>query len=431
MRVVGLFAVVDCEIWSAKGNMSKITNNSLRSVSRHTIRESDVGKISLAWIMLTSGTVLPVIQENIRITLGVSVLMFLTQLVFLFRRVGQGKIALGLALYLVICLIVTISAIANSDFSSALTYVRLMLAIGIACGCAALIDRSEGVRFFVNFVALVSLFSLLFFYGELVERYSLYFNVLTLNKTQYYNSFAYVQLIGIEPRNVGIYIEPGLFQIYLNLAIFAILYAPGSFKYKYLKLAVIVLALVSTGSTSGYIVGVLIVSAIAFKNKSGRFKHLQSIFQALFVTAIVFFVVSSSTFTDNIESKFSGNAQASWLSRKNSTLADLDMIGESPLVGVGAGNYLGKLDTFSAYGYKMDAAANTYTQLTALLGVPFILIIGLFQLKSLVRIKQRWIVGFVLAAVWVLSFVAQPFVLYPFFYLPVFLSFNFRRLRSE
>lgn len=411
--------------------MLSITNNSPLSLSRRSIRESDVGKVSLAWILLTSGTVLPNTQENIRITLGVSALIFLAQLVFISRRLGQGKLALGWALYSLICLIITISAIANSDFSSVLTYVRLMLAIGIACGCAALMNREECIQFFVNFVALVSLISLLFFYGELVERYSLYFNVLTLNRTQYYHSLAYVQLIGVEPRNSGIYIEPGLFQVYLNLAMFAILYASVAFKYKYLKLAVIVIALVSTGSTSGFIVGILIISAVIFKDKAGRFNHLQNVLQALFVTALVYFVVSSSVFTDNIESKFSGKSQASWQSRKNSTLADLDMIGESPVVGVGAGNYLGKLDAFSAYGYEMDAAANTYTQLTALLGIPFIILIALFQLRSLVQFKQRWIVGSVLAAVWVLSFVAQPFVLYSFFYLPVFLSFNSRRVRNE
>ena len=399
--------------------------------SRRSIRESGVGKISLAWILLTSGTVLPNVQESIKITLGISVLIFLAQLVFLFRRASQGRIALGLAAYFAIGLLVTISVTANSDFSSLLTYVRLMLAIGIACGCAILIDRDEGIRFFVNFVSVVSVISLVFFYGGLVDKYSLYFDTLTLNKTQYFNSYVYEQLIIAEPRNIGIYIEPGLFQIYLNLAIFSLLYAPVFFARKYFKLAVIALALVSTGSTSGYIIGVLIVSAAAFKNKSGRFKHLQNLLQVLFVAAIVFFVVSSSTFTENIESKFSGDSQASWLSRKNSTLADLDMIGESPLVGVGAGNYLGKLDVFSAYGYEMDAAANTYTQLTALLGIPFIVLIGFLQLRSLMRIRQRWIVGFVLAAVWVLSFVAQPFVLYPFFYLPVFLSFNSRCARNE
>lgn len=413
--------------------MSVMAGDVTHPLSRRFIRESEIGKVSLAWILLTSGTVLPNVQGNIRLTLGISALLFLAQLAVLFRRAGRKNIALALVAYFFICLLVTISITANSDFSSILTYARMMLAIGIACGCAILIDKDEGIRFFVGFVSLVAFVSLVFFYCGLIERYSLYFDTLNLNNARYYNSYAYVQLIGAEFRNSGIYIEPGLFQIYLNLAIFSILYAPRSFKRKneYLKLVVIALALVSTGSTSGYISGVLIASAAAFKSESGRFKRLRNILQALFVAALVFFVASSSIFTENIESKFSGDSKASWLSRKNSTLADLDMIGESPLVGVGAGNYLGKLDVFSAYGYEMDAAANTYTQLTALLGIPFIVLIGFFQLRSLMRIRQHWIVGFVLAAVWVLSFVAQPFVLYPFFYLPVFLSFNSRRARNE
>jgi len=287
-----------------------------------------------------------------------------------------------------------------------------------------LIDRSAVLRVLVNFVTFFAAISLIFFYGDLVSLAPGAFNTLLLNETQYFNSYVYMQLVVDASRNTAIYIEPGLYQIYLCLALMVLFYSSVDFRYRYLKVAVLVVALLSTKSTAGYLAGLLVFSGLAFTYKPSKFRALFLALRVMVVAMVVLYLVSSSYFTANIEAKFSGQSQLSWMGRRDSTLADLAIISESPFFGTGAGSYLKEIDAFGAVGYEIAAATNTYTQLSAVFGLLFMLPILVLQIGALWRVQTSLGIRLLLAAVWAVSFLNQPFVMYSIFYLPAFLFFN-------
>jgi|GEM_PF-4492333 len=393
---------------------------------RHGIRlrHRQVGTASFVWILLTSGTVLPNTADNVRITLLVSSAIFLVQLVLLLNYARKRLVLGALATYATLVGVVATTMVANSDTESYLTYARLLLAVGIACGCAMLIDRSAVLRVLVNFVTFFAAISLIFFYGDLVSLAPGAFNTLLLNETQYFNSYVYMQLVVDASRNTAIYIEPGLYQIYLCLALMVLFYSSVDFRYRYLKVAVLVVALLSTKSTAGYLAGLLVFSGLAFTYKPSKFRALFLALRVMVVAMVVLYLVSSSYFTANIEAKFSGQSQLSWMGRRDSTLADLAIISESPFFGTGAGSYLKEIDAFGAVGYEIAAATNTYTQLSAVFGLLFMLPILVLQIGALWRVQTSLGIRLLLAAVWAVSFLNQPFVMYSIFYLPAFLFFN-------
>ena len=388
------------------------------------LRNRDVGMVSFVWILLTSGTVLPNTTENIRITLVISGFLLAVQLILLLTQVRKRLSFGAIATYVAMVGIVVITMVANSDLSSYLTYARLLVAVGLACGCALLVDKSAAIRVFVTVISAIAAVSLVFFYGESVERIPSLFNIRSLNETTYYNAYLYLQLVADASRNTAIYIEPGLYQIYLCLALMALLYAGESFRYKYLKILVLGLAIASTNSTAGYIAGLLVVSGLVFKYSATKFRYVLATIRLALVAIVVAYSVNSSYFIGNIESKFLGQSQLSWLGRRDSTLADLKIIWESPFFGTGAGNYMRDIDVLGAIGYEIAAATNTYTQLAAVFGLLFVVPVLALQLGSLKRASASVGIKFLLAGVWAISFLNQPFLMYAFFYLPAFLYFN-------
>lgn len=388
------------------------------------LRHRQVGMASFVWILATSGTVLPNTAENVRITLLVSSAIFFVQVVLLLKYARKRLVFSALATYAAFVGIVATTMVANSDTESYLTYARLLLAVGIACGCAVLVDRSAVLRVLVNFVTVFAAISLIFFYGDLVSRAPGLFNILLLNETQYVNAYVYLQLVVDASRNTAIYIEPGLYQIYLCLALMALLYSNVNFRHRYLKVAVLVVALISTESTAGYLAGLLVFSGLVFKHRPSKYRALFVALRAMVIAMVVLYSITSSYFIANIEAKFSGQSQLSWMGRRDSTLADLAIISESPFFGTGAGSYLKEIDAFGAVGYEIASATNTYTQLSAVFGLLFLLPILALQIGTLSRIRTALGIRLLLAGVWAISFLNQPFVMYAVFYLPAFLYFN-------
>lgn len=388
------------------------------------MRGRDVGAIVLVWILLTSGTVVPNLQENVRFTLLIGAFLMLLQFIHLLKQARSRRVFGALASYLALLGFAVIPMIVHADFASYLTYARVLTAVGLACGCAVLVEKKVAIRLFVNFISVVALCSLIFFYGNFVGRFPEIFHIEILNETPYYNAYVYVQLAANETRNTAIYIEPGLYQIYLCLGLFMLLYGRQSIRYKYPRIGVLIIALISTNSTAGYIAGLLVMSGLAFNDTSSRFRAPLAILRVLVVLSVIGFSVTSSYFVDNLESKFSGKSQLSWMGRKDSTFADLEIIAKSPFSGAGAGGYMGEIDAFGARGYQIDAATNTYTQLAAVFGLLFPLLVVALQVGTVVAWRENRGLKLVLAAVWAASFLNQPFVLYPFFYLPAFLLFN-------
>lgn len=384
---------------------------------------------SVVWVVVTSGGVFFISEDIVRLTLLFNVFLVFLQFLVIGKRFYLRR-GIELAVYFFLVLFVVISVILNSDYESWLTYARLLVVVAVALGTSVLVSNRVFAVCFVKTIFFLSVVSLGFYYLEIVDNYPQFFSILDFHDKRYHNAFVYLSLDGIDNRNLGIFIEPGLFQIYINIAVFFVLYGNYFSKYKFLVVCVLLAALYSTNSTTGLIVGLVLLAGHAVVNIfSGRLS-----FGAIANVAIAFSVVSlvfvSDFFSDNLESKFKGDNQKSYVTRQNSTLIDLMIVSDNLLSGGGAGRYQESIDKFDSSGLEVDAATNTFTQLGAIVGMPFLLLVLFRSVRYFFGLSFGLLPRLLIVVVYIVSFSTEPFVLYPFFYIPVFMS-SFGNMKDE
>ncbi|WP_300697951.1 O-antigen ligase family protein [uncultured Bacteroides sp.] len=138
-------------------------------------------------------------------------------------------------------------------------------------------------------------------------------------------------LWGMSTQLYGIFWEPGIYQMVLNLALILNLdlldnkvYVP----FKKLKLLTLLLVIVLTRSTTGYLVlGTVIVGYFLYKSANSKMSKLLAV-----VSMIVFWAVI--TYSSVVADKFSED-NASFLARSNDWIALSQAIYEKPFFGSG------------------------------------------------------------------------------------------------
>lgn len=388
---------------------------------RHSAWRMRLSAFSVVWLVVTSGGVFFNSQSVTPITLMFNVaLVILLLLTVPSRRLS--RMANEWAVLALLIVLVVISVMANGDYASLLSYARLCLTLVLAFSVCALVPVPLFAKVFVKTVVVISAVSLALFYTDLVISYSSLFPVIEFYQNNYINAFVYLSLDGLEQRNLAIFIEPGLFQIYINIALFLVLFSGGEIKYRFAVVLLLLVTLYSTNSTTGFILGVLIVGGFAALRKTSGSSVVPVAVNFIIGASIVAGVLGSDLFVENIENKFAGDSQKSFITRQNSTLIDLILIGRSPFVGGGVGSYQDSLNQLDSGGLEIDAATNTFSQLGAVVGLPFLLIVFFRSVFFIFKSGLGVPGAVILAVVYFVSFSTEPFVLYPFFYVPVFMG---------
>ncbi len=137
-------------------------------------------------------------------------------------------------------------------------------------------------------------------------------------------------------RNAGMFNEPGSHQIFLNFALLFLMSDEtrmGMSKKKYRwAIALLIVTILSTLSTTGFICLGVVLLTVAFRIK-GR-KMARSIKMAAFIGLILLFVIESVTGV--VESKIIGrNSGGSFYTRWNDTFSGFEIGLESPIAGQG------------------------------------------------------------------------------------------------
>lgn len=137
-------------------------------------------------------------------------------------------------------------------------------------------------------------------------------------------------------RNAGMFNEPGSHQIFLNFALLFLMSDEtrmGMSKKKYRwAIALLIVTILSTLSTTGFICLGVVLLTVAFRIK-GR-KMARSIKMAAFIGLILLFVIESATGV--VESKIIGrNSGGSFYTRWNDTFSGFEIGLESPIAGQG------------------------------------------------------------------------------------------------
>ena len=173
-------------------------------------------------------------------------------------------------------------------------------------------------------------------------------------------------------RNQGIFWEPGAYQVFLNLGIFLMLFTNR--KVPKWKLLILTATLLTTMSTSGYMICALIYLAYVIRN--GKREQMARMVMSLIVfIPLALFIVQSGVITDKFQ-----DDNASFNRRSLDTTSNLQLLVEKPLVGWGFQNNEVLMER-----YGIPDSSNSLLTFGYQFGLPLLLILMIYYFFQLLR----------------------------------------------
>ncbi len=310
------------------------------------------------------------------------------------------------------------------------TVIRMFLSIFILC-----LVRGKFITYFVNILYVLSLISFLFFIPSLL--FPPFFNFFVTHICPIFNSpfadpdgfyivwptnllFCFHDCVLSEFRNPGPFWEPGLFAVFLTLALLFNLILEKKLWTK--KNMVFILALISTFSTAGYIALFVLLFSFYIVNQSLVKKIILSL---LILPALLTLYFSLDFLSTKVEQNIN-MAGSTTSSRFGSALIDFTDFLKSPYIGWGRGalRYGGRTFTFFSDDQHRN---NSVTDVLATYGL-FLFLFYFYSyyssLKSLCLTNgfNTHFAFYALLVILILGF-SQSIFLKPFFYSILFLRF--------
>ena len=320
------------------------------------------------WVLLLSGSVVFIHFYNIMF------LSFALLILVYTLTAGDSKMYIPYGPVCIILMLIILGFIYNQDFSRSFSYSHLLIKILLITTIPRIlsfdqyVDKFLRIMFFLSSSSLI-IFICVSFYRELIFLFPV---LSSFGQALYYNLFLAVYHFPLHNSiaNSSVFWEPGAFQAFLNIAIAFELYF---FKFKHKKrLIVFVLALLSTFSTTGFVILVIQLSLLLFSEKSSRTKWSGIMLKILSIVLLLIFVLSDF-FTSIVFDKFS-ETNYSYYVRFGGTLIDLKIFSQSIIFGVGQSEYVDLLRTLAhdMYGLDMGASPNSLTSALAIYGGVFV-----------------------------------------------------------
>lgn len=226
----------------------------------------------------------------------------------------------------------------------------------------------------------------------------------------------------------GFFFEPGVFQIYLNIFLFICLFLRRFSKFDIILAA---LAVIATQSTTGAVILVLQFAVVYFRWLS-RAGHIQKL--GLLLIGPVLLLPLAAYTTYNVGEKFYGQLSGSAEAREFDLRTGIRVVMEKPLTGIGF-DYNKYFEIANRVGYSeaelsvdnITDRSNTNGVITLFysIGIP----LGLVFMFGLAR-QRLFRPGFLMAALVLLSLLAEALFLSPFFLMIVFSGLLIRPQRQ-
>ncbi len=372
----------------------------------------------LTWIILLSGVWTISIPPLIIIVIN-----FLLLFVLILKMISQYKNVKGMKYLIVIAMLLFSAFIINFDSSAWMSYVFICSYSVIALYICNYWKKGEFLNKYSNIILIICIISLVMYScrGILVNHQS-GFPIVQGKSISYTNFYIYLYCRELPNRNCAIFWEPGAFAVFIGIALYSTLI--NDKKDKYWKIAIYLIAMLTTYSTLAYtlILFTLLLLIIQKKEKKIIFKTLISII----VVAIILIVMNKLGAYQNIQEKlFVGlNTNSSSKARNIGQMIDIKVIFSSPLFGVGFSKYAEHVSNIGMLlGQKWSVSANTFTYMGALFGLIYVLIIASGIIKFCKNNKNIFFILIsVLYMIWL--FTTQNFVEKPILYCLVFLGFT-------
>ncbi|PGY13296.1 hypothetical protein [Bacillus cereus] len=223
-------------------------------------------------------------------------------------------------------------------------------------------------------------------------------------------SFVYIPDYGMQYRNYSIFREPGVFQFYINLALIFELWFKNE-KIKKSRLVVYYITLISTFSTTGLIIGLVILFTYIVTNTQSNSNKIRfiigiSIFLLIF-TVMYYKIPFIQENFDGAFDKFNGGESST--ARTASLIAYLVAWLNKPIIGWGYTGGVYEAGNLYLHEYTQD---NTNTIVTnfAFFGLIYGLIYQLLLVKFVNLSKQTLVIRIVMFIVLMLAINSQKFI---------------------
>ena len=405
----------------------------------YTLREKNTDNLLVLLLVFTAGGLLFVFNRNLMYYLFLSILLitFLVNSFKLKRQLLNASIFTTVSV-LLLFFINYFFAINEQSIDKYLYYLTVIMSSILFYvhfknnrGNQVFLLRLNFILKLICIHSLINFIAYFFINDQLLEISSDYYTCKTYNYIFYYASdelnLSVMNLFGIEfCRNQGLFWEPGVLQVFLNLFFFL-----EAFIYKRNRwLLLIGFVILGTYSTTGIIIliGQLVYLFIQ------RFNENKLFLPIIFLSFIPIYFV----FSINIEEKFKGNRIFSFQKRLFDFTQPIFIAVKNPLTGVGLDldqfqklRYEFYIDSESlelineTLGVSIKAAgtsagsANSLTFLLAAMGFPTAILFVFMFLRQKIINDHRLLFFFIVFA----SVMSEPLFLRPFFFIYIISGF--------
>lgn len=391
---------------------------------------------TIVWLLLSSGSTF---FTSLNIIPTCIMLLFTSLMIGLYIKKINVKIVQTGGIIIGLLIILMIPNILNGF---ALNNFLIFLARVIFCVMLIhLFNASEFKRYYSEVMMFEAVISIIcFFLINVVHVSSLPFQIFRSDNVgigYYYTTFYYTigWATGYFERNAGIFWEAGAHQIFLN---FAILFAIDELKLvalnranlnsnwkTILKILLLVVALLTSKSTTGYIAFGIIMIGSMFNGKIAMKKRYKIIIILVFIGLIV-----AEIYSGVVYNKLSSYTSGSFYGRLNwDTLGAFEIALTKPLVGYGffrIGN--AELTTLLRY-YNILNISNGLTSLMISIGIPATLLWLFRSYSGITKLTDNSKIGKLLLFVfWIV--ICSTEVIHSLTF-PILLLFRFKQENDE
>ncbi|PKM90636.1 MAG: hypothetical protein CVU85_00330 [Firmicutes bacterium HGW-Firmicutes-10] len=391
-----------------------------------TIKEYATYTVLVLYILFVTDSMIFGLNSNSTIVsyAKISIFVFL-MLLLIYSFIINIKLNIKeimVALIFVISLL--ISMIFTKDFTGAYFFKIALVIISLIS--AKLLNINKFIEAYINvmiFIAIFSLFAMLLqesiiqldLFPEITTPKGYVFTSLGLTNIPHYNSY--------KIRNWGPFWEPGVFQAYLNFALFFVIYwSKNNEKKGFFRVIFISFAILSTLSTAGIIAMTLMLTSLVIK-KDNNPKNIRKIALLLLFALVSVYVLNNPHLSTMIFGKlfvhFEGNNTL--MSRWYSITGILKIYSSSLIFGVGPNNVLLEL---ASYANRAISATNTITFHFASFGLFSGLIYIWYTYKNVILSSKKAFATIMLIAWLSVILMSQNFTYSLFFNIFMFMSFS-------
>lgn len=361
-------------------------------------------------LIATSGTVL---FSRVYYQQGLVLLLFSSLL--LFRPKIHIKQLLWFFIF-VIAIFINYLFTSNSDITG---YISLLIKIISVFLIFTAINIKWFIRYYIYIIATICFISIFFYGFGLVNPNFIrtYVEITTVWGHDLRITPFYIYSVWFTNRNNGVYWEPGAFQTFINIAVLLLNQVKLDIKRKKTLNVLFFITIVSTFSTTGYIV----YGIIMFLNiNKGIFKLTKRNLPKIFLTFLFLasFIFIEETKIGAISNKFdeSSNTFMSYERRTYDLQVGLDLISRQPFFGWGIGN-----DQMYE-GYNYNGSSNGLLIFMSQLGILFSVFYMLVFLFTIKRFTGGLFKTSAVFIALILLTMAEDILLFPLFLIPMFIT---------